>query len=170
MAEKTGKIKRQFMAHFIDSAAPGAEATAYVRLGKDLEEFNIEMNANVETKNNILGETSVNLDSYQPQASAEPYYAEIGNPLFTRLQTIIDERQTLDDLKTTVVEVHLWEETADGAKTYVAYQEEAIIEVASYGGDTTGYQIPFNVHHTGNRVKGEFALDTKTFTADDAAE
>lgn len=160
----TGKIKRKFMAHFIDSALPGG-STEYVRLGEDLEEFNVEMNANVETKNNILGETSVNLDSYQPQASAEPYYAVVGDPLFERLQKIIDERQTLDDLKTTIVEVHLWEAgKTDGA--YVAWREEAIIEVSSYGGDTTGYQIPFNVHHTGNRVKGEFVLKTKTFTTD----
>ena len=49
----------------------------------------------------------------------------------------------------------------------MAYREEVIIEVSSYGGDTTGYQIPFNVHHTGNRVKGKFVLATKTFTADE---
>lgn len=164
----TGKIKRKFMAHYIDAAAPAASGgtAKYVRLGKDLEEYNVEMNANVETKNNILGETSVNLDSYQPQASAEPYYAEIGDPLFERLQAIIDERQTLDDLKTSVVEVHLWEEHETKTGSYVAYKEDAIIEVSSYGGDTTGYQIPFNVHHTGNRVKGLFALATKTFTED----
>ena len=48
----------------------------------------------------------------------------------------------------------------------VAYKEDGIIEVVSYGGDTTGYQIPFNVHSTGNRVKGTFDLATKTFTAD----
>lgn len=168
MAEAiTGKIKRKFMAHYIDAALPGAEATSYCRLGKDLEEYNVEMNANVETKNNILGETSVNLDSYQPQASAEPYYAEVGDPLFERLQGIIDERQTLDELKTTTVEVHLWE-SSGADSTYVAYREDAIIEVSSYGGDTTGYQIPFNVHNTGNRVKGTFALKTKTFTADAA--
>lgn len=165
MAEKTPvagqKIKRMFMAHFIDAAAPGEEVS-YVRLGDDLEEFNVEMNANVEAKNNILGNTSVALDSYQPQASAEPYYAVVGDPLFERLQAIIDERQTLDDLKTTVVEVHLWEKgETDG--TYKAYREEAIIEVSSYGGDTTGYQIPFNLHHTGNRAEGIFTLATKTF-------
>lgn len=90
--------------------------------------------------------------------------------MFIRLQKIIDERQTLDDLKTTVVEVHLWEEDKTASGSYVAYREEAIIEVSSYGGDTTGYQIPFNVHHTGNREKGLFNLSTKTFTADtDAA-
>ena len=167
MAETiVGKIKRKFMAHFIDTALSGTSTPVYSRLGKDLEEYNVEMNANVEARNNILGETSVNLDSYQPQASVEPYYAEIGDPLFERLQKIVDERQTLDDLKTSVVEVHLWEEDETTSGSYVAYKEEAIIEVSSYGGDITGYQIPFNVHHTGNRVKGKFVLATKTFTAD----
>ena len=164
--EYKGKIKRKWMAHYIDAALPSTSKADYSRLGKDLEEYIVEMNANVETKNNILGETSVNLDSYQPQASTDPYYAEIGEPLFERLQGIIDERQTLDDLKTSVVEVHLWEEDATTSGSYVAYKEDAIIEVSSYGGDTTGYQIPFNIHHTGNRVKGLFALATKTFTPD----
>ena len=44
------KIKRKFMGNFIDSALPGTKETAYVRLGKDLEEYNVEMNANVDTK------------------------------------------------------------------------------------------------------------------------
>lgn len=162
----TGKIKRKLMAHFVDSAPPETGTPSYVRLGDDLEEYNVEMNANVETKNNILGETSVTLDSYQPQAGVEPYYAVIGDPMFARLQKIIDERQTLDDLKTTVVEVHLWEEQSEKAGSFVAYQEEAIIEVSSYGGDTTGYQIPFNLHYTGNRKKGLFTVSTKTFAAD----
>jgi len=70
-------------------------------------------------------------------------------------------------LKTTVLEVHLWE-TSGAEGSFVAYSEEAIIEVSSYGGDTTGYQIPFNVHHTGNRKKGTFNVTTKTFTPDAA--
>lgn len=160
----TGKIKRKFMAHFINAALPGSSQAEYERLGKDLEEYSVEMNANVETKNNINGETSVTLDSYQPQASVEPFYAEQGSALFDRLQEIIDERQTLDDLKTDVLEVHLWENTSSGS--YTAYKEEAIIEVSSYGGDSTGYQIPFNLHYTGVRTKGTFNVSTKTFTAD----
>lgn len=87
-----------------------------------MEEYNVEMNANVDTKNNILGETSVTLDSYQPQATADPFYAVVGDPMFERLQGIIDERQTLDDLKTTVVEVHLWESASGAACSYVAYR------------------------------------------------
>lgn len=161
----TGKIKRQYMAHYIDSSVTPA-TPVFNRLGTDLEEFVIEMNGNVESKQNILGVTTKSLDSYEPQSSVEPYYAVVGDPLFVRLQKIADERQTLDDLKTTTVEVHLWEEDATATGSYVAYKEDAIIEVVSYGGDSTGLQIPFNIHNTGNRVKGLFVLATKTFTAD----
>jgi hypothetical protein len=160
----TGKIKRKYMAHYIDSA-PVAGPAVYNRLGADLEEYVIEMNANVNTTTNILNETVTSIDGYEPQASVEPYYAVVGDPLYVRLQKIADERQTLDDLKTSTVEVHLWE-TGVPEGSYVAYKEDAIIEVVSYGGDTTGVQIPFNIHNTGNRVKGLFALSTKTFTPD----
>lgn len=160
MAE-TGKIKRKFMAHYVDAAT--TSTASYVRLGKDLEEYNVEMSANVNSKQNILGDTSTDIDGYEISASVEPYYAVIGDPLFDRLQMIIDERQTLDDLRTSVIEVHLWESETGGK--YTAYKEDAIIEVSSYGGDTTGYQIPFNLHYIGNRIKGTFDPTTKTFTA-----
>lgn len=161
----TGKIKRKYMAHYINSSVVPA-SPVYSRLGADLEEYTVEMNANVNTTQNILGESSTNIDGYEPQAAVEPYYAVNGDPMHNRLQKIIDERQTLDDLKTSTVEVHLWEETAPDTKVFVAYKEDAIIEVVSYGGDISGYQIPFNVHNIGNRVKGTFALATKTFTPD----
>lgn len=165
MPELTGKLKRKLMAHYIDASE--TSTASYVRLGKDLEEYTVEMNANVEKKTNILGEVSVIIDKYEKQESVEPYYAEYGDALFEKLQSIIDEEKTLDDLKTTVLDVHLWEE-GQTSGTFVAYREDAIIEVTSYGGDTTGYQIPFNVHRTGNRVKGEFDPTTKTFTPDGA--
>ena len=92
--------------------------------------------------------------------------AEKGSPVFERLQEIIDDQLVLDDLKTDVVEVKLWDEAADGV--YPAIKEEAFIEVTSYGGDTTGYQIPFTLHFTGVRTKGTFNVKTKTFTAAEA--
>ena len=156
------KIARKFLAHFINTA-PLSDAV-YERLGKDLEELTTELNPEIETKNNILGESSTNLSSYQPQFSVEPYYADEGTGLHTFLQDIIDNRKVLDDTKTDVLEVHLWEEDESGV--FVAYKEECIVEITSYGGDTTGYQIPFNVHLSGNRVKGKFDTSTNTFTAD----
>ena len=157
------KIERKYLAHFINAAAIDAEAASYERLGKDLEEFSPELSAQVDTKKNILGETSILISGYEKTASVEPFYAEKGSALFQRLQDIIDNGRVLDELKTDVVEVKLWE-TAQGGG-YAAIKEEVYIEVTSYGGDTTGYQIPFTLHFTGNKVKGTFDVTTKTFTA-----
>ena len=155
------KIERKYMAHYLN-AAFSSENPSYVRLGADLEEYSPELSANVEKKSNILGQTSVTIDSYQKQGEVSPYYAEKDDPLFTRLQAIIDGDQVLDDLKTDIVEVKLWGEESAGA--YPAIKEECYIEVSSYGGDTTGYQIPFNVHYTGVKTKGTFDVSKKTFT------
>lgn len=54
------------------------------------------------------------------------------------------------------------ESASDGE--YSASREEAYIEINSYGGDVTGYQIPFTIHYTGHKVKGTFQPATKTFT------
>ena len=155
------KIERKYLAHFINAVHNGEEAV-YERLGKDLEEFTPEMAAQVETKKNILGEMSVLISGYEKTGSVEPFFAEEGSDLFARLQDIIDNSLVLDDLKTDVVEVKLWE-TAEGT-AYPAIREEAFIEVTSYGGDTSGYQIPFTLHFTGKKVKGTFDVATKTFT------
>lgn len=159
------KIERKYMAHYIDATLPNAKAGSpnYVRLGKDLEEYSPEMSANVEKKQNILGQSSIMLTSYEKSGSVEPYYAEKDDPLFARLQDIIDNGRILDDCNTTVVEVHLWE-SADPEKGYPAIKDDAVLEVSSYGGDNTGYQIPFNIHYLGNPVKGYFKPDTKAFT------
>lgn len=154
------KIERKYLAHFIDAAAEGE--SVYEQLGKDLEEFSPELSAQVETKKNILGNTSILISSYEKTASVEPYYAEKDSALFARLQSIIDDQLVLDDVKTHVVEVKLWEEQTDGV--YPATREEAYVEINSYGGDTTGYQIPFTLHFTGKKVKGTFDVATRVFT------
>ena len=157
------KLERKDMAPDLHANFANDDGTAgYVRLGQDLEEYSPELSANVEKKNNILGNTTVTIDSYQKQGEVSPYYAEKGDPLFEKLQTIIDGDLVLDDLKTDIVEVKLWGEASAGA--YPAVKEECYIEVSSYGGDTTGYQIPFNVHYTGVKTKGTFDVSKKTFT------
>lgn len=155
------KIERKYMAHYINTALPGEEAV-YERLGKDLEEFTTNMSAQVETKKNILGENTVVISGYEKTASVEPYYAEAGTGLFERLQSIIDKNLVLEDLKTQVVEVRLW--YGEDGELMDAISEEAYIEVVSYGGDTTGYQIPFTLHFTGKKTTGKFDISANTFT------
>ncbi len=150
------KIERKYMAHYI-AAGEGV----YVRLGADLEEYAPEMSASVEKSKNILGQTSVAITGYEKSATVEPYFARKGDPLFDRLQAIIDGDLVLDALKTHVVEVKLWEENEGG---FPAVREEAFLEVTSYGGNTEGYQIPFVIHYTGAKEQGRFDIETKTFT------
>lgn len=156
------KIERKYMAHYINAAKSGEEAV-FERLGQDLEEFSPELSAQVETKKNILGQSSVLISGYEKTAAVEPFYAQSGSKLFERLQEIIDGDLVLDELKAEVVDVKLWE--ADETGAYPAVKEAVFLEVTSYGGDTTGYQIPFTIHYTGEKVKGTFNVTTKTFTA-----
>ena len=147
------KIDRKYLAHFINA---GDGEALYVRLGEDLEEYSPELSAQVDTKKNILGQSSVLISAYEKTGAVEPYYAQSGDPLFAKLQKILDEGLVLDQLKTDVVEVKLWE----GAS---ATKEEVYIEIKSYGGNTTGYQIPFALHYTGKRELGVFNLLENTF-------
>ena len=106
------KIERKYLAHFINTAKDGQ--AVYERLGKDLEEFSPELSAQVDTKKNILGETSILISGYEKTGAVEPYYAQSESGLFARLQQIIDDGLVLDQLKTDVVEVKLWDAKEDG--------------------------------------------------------
>jgi len=158
-------IPRKYLAHFIN-ATPDAETASWVRLGDDLEEYKDEYSADVDKKKNILGETKVKVKDYEVSGSVDPYYAVMGEPLFAWLENIARKRLVLDACKTQILTVRLW----DGATgTYVADEEEVVVEIKSVGGDTSGVAIPFDIHHTNKITTGKYNETTKTFTADTAA-
>ncbi len=162
----TGKIDRKYMGHLIDAGllCHGA-ASDWERLGKDLEEYNVELNPDTESKKNILGESSFVHNGYEETSEASPYYADTESKLFPKLQKIVDYRYKDDNCKTNALEVHLWE--GDEENGFVAWQQACYVVPTSYGGDTSGYQIPFTVNYVGERTKGIFK--DKTFTPDGAA-
>lgn len=160
------KIERKWLAHYIDHKFD-ATAPEYSRLGKDLEEFNEELNPDVEVQKNILGEQTVNHNGYEVQSEADPYYARYDDPLFERLAKIANERLTGDDCVTTKVDVLIDGRTK---KVVWAYREDVWVIPNSVGGDTSGVQIPFTLYNAGNRVEGTWDMETKTFTPiDDSA-
>lgn len=157
MTEGT-QYERKYLAHFIDSSFGGVSA-AYARLGKDLEEYAIELNPDSESKKNILGENSFRVKGYEPQGSVDPYYATKGDKLWEQLSKIANERLTGSELETSVVDVLV---DSEGNVEW-AYKEDVKVVPQSIGG-SDGIQIPFEIHYCGNRQKGTFDLDTKTFT------
>lgn len=160
------KTERKWLAHYLDAALPDATSPVYYRIGKDLEEFTTDMSATVDKKQNILGETSVVLSAYEKSGTVEPYYYEKNDALSERLQGIVDNMLVLDDCNSTMVDVHLWEGDPETETSFPAVKWDVVLEVTSYGGDTTGVQIPFNVHYTGDKQLGKFDIATKKFTVD----
>ena len=156
-------MERKYLMHFLD-ANFGSGETNYVRLGEDLEEFNEELNPQVETKQNILGEQRVKHSGWPVQSNVEPFYAYEDEPLFPKLAAIANERKTGDACKTTQVDVLVDE---DGNQIW-AYREEVMVIPTSIGGDTSGVQIPFTIHHAGHRTAGTWNASTKTFNPTNA--
>jgi hypothetical protein len=156
-------IERKYLAHYID-ANFGTGTPNYVRLGADLEEYNEELNPDIEVVKNILGEQKVKHNGYEVSSEVDPYYAEFDDPLFEKLWDIANLRLTGDACKTTKVDVLV---DAEGA-VVSAYREDVYVVPNSVGGDTSGVQIPFSVNNAGNRVEGSFAIATKAFTPSQA--
>lgn len=161
------QYERKFLAHFID-ANFGEETPNYVRLGQDLEEYQEELNPDVEVSKNILGEQRVVHSGYEVQSEADPFYAYDGEPLFEQLFKIANNRSTGDDCKTTRVEVLFPADTDFSQATITAtgYVEDCYVVPSSVGGDTSGVQIPFTVYNAGNRkeVSVSYTVATKTLT------
>ncbi len=161
-------IERKYLFHFIDAAfkkltsddGTPAMSTNYVRLGKDLEAYNEELNPQVSVQNNILGEQTVRHTGYQVSSTVEPYYAEEGDPLWEKLQEIANKRIVGDGTETTRID-GLMDENGN---VLWAYMESCKAIPNSLGGDTSGVQIPFQVQNCGNRHRVNFNLATKTAT------
>lgn len=156
------KAERKYLAHYIDAAFDMTYAASdYVRLGKDLEEFSVELNPDVETSKNILGENSVKHSGYEASADADPIYYEYDDALTEKVMEIAMLRKTGDECKTSYVEVLL---DAEGS-VIRAVREDVVLVPNSYGGDTSGVQVPFTIHFAGNRTEGSFDVSSKKFTA-----
>jgi len=153
------KIERKYLMHYLD-ASFGGSTVNYVKIGKNLEEYNEELNPDVETTKNIWGEQAVQHNGYEVSSEVEPYYAESDDALSTKLMEIANTRATGDACKTTKVDVLV---TESGTQVW-AYREDVYVVPDSIGGDTSGVQIPFTIHNDGNRVAGTWDTTTKTFT------
>ena len=162
------KAERKYLAHYLDGAFDTSyQSTEYVRIGKDLTEFSIELSPEINTSANILGENSVQHNGYGASASASPVYYEYDDSLTEKIMEIAMLRKSGDACRTTYVEVLLKPgATSEDAPTVIrAVREDVLLIPTSYGGDTSGVQIPFTVNFTGNRVEGTFDLETRKFTA-----
>lgn len=162
------RTPRKYLVHYIDAAFDTTyAATDYQLLGADLDTFSIEMNPQVESKQNILGESSVVHSGYEVSSSVDTFYHDVKKTLETKIIELAMERAIGDQCKTSYVEVLYQDGATDDAPPVVisAYREDVLTIPKSYGGDTTGVQVPFDIHYCGNRTKGSFDRESRKFTA-----
>lgn len=160
---KAGKLKRSHLLHFLDSKFGGTGSPSFFLIGKDVEDMSVDLSPDTETKKNILDETSVNDNGYEPSMDVDTYYADPGDAIYEKMKDIAMNRRTGDTCKTTILEV-LVDKTSG---PYDAWTEDAIVKPQSYGGPQGGVSIPYKVAFAGNRKKGTvtFSNGVPTFEA-----
>lgn len=165
---ESGKLHRSHLLHYIDSKFGGESAPDWFLVGKDVEDASVELNPDTETVKNILDETNVNDNGYEPSLDLDTYYANPGDAIYPRIKDIAMNRLTGDVCKTTILEVLIDKTTG----AYDAWTEDIIIKPQSYGGPQGGVNIPFNIMFSGNRKEGTvtFANGVPTFTAKAASD
>lgn len=152
------KLAREALVHYVDTAwhasfsSVSTSSTAtWEIIGTDIEEMSVELNSDVETKKNILGQTRAKDNGYEPMMNADPFYADPDSNLYEKLRDIALERKKGAACKTLMLEI-LIEDTE--AETFSAFVREVLVKPTSYGGGTEGVNIPFTVTEDGAFTKG----------------
>lgn len=146
------KLNREAMAHYLDySWGMEAESATWEIIGDDIEEMSVEMNPDRESFKNILGQTKTNDNGPQPTMDANPFYADPAKKLYPKIRDLALGQAKGDECKTLMLEV-IVEDTE--AENHLAYVQEVSVVTQSYGGDTAGFNIPFQVMFDGKRTKG----------------
>ena len=160
-----GKLERSALVHFLNPAFNTAlESAEWYKIGKHVADLSVEMNPNTETIKNILDETNVIDNGYEPAFDVDTYYADPSDgDFYTKLKDITMNRKKGDSCRTLVLEVLVDKATGP----FDAWVEEVIVKPNSYGGAQGGVRIPYKVSFAGNRVAGSVTITdgVPTFTA-----
>ena len=156
------KLARKALAHYIDGSFGGSGSPKWYLIGKDIDDMSVELNPDTESTENILGETTAKDNGYEVSMSADPYYADPADEIYAKIKDIAMNRLKGDECKTKILEVVIDKETGP----FDAWIEDCIVKPQSYGGDTSGVGIPFDVMFNGNRKQGTAAIADRvpTFT------
>lgn len=153
-----GKLHRSHLKHFLDSTFGGTGSPAWYLIGKNVEDASVELNPDTSTVKNILDESYVEDNGYEPALEIPTFYADPADAIYEKVKAIALQRLTGDDCKTTILEVIIDKTTGP----YEAYTEEVIIKPQSYGGPQGSVNIPYTISFTGNRKAGTVTFDSTT--------
>lgn len=171
--EGTGAFNREDSVTFIDVGfqAIDKDGVKYANnhteewfaLGEDNDELTRERNDETESSKNVLGKTSISQTSGAQTTEIDPHKLRANEKLSYLLYMINKYDLKEDKAKVRGMEVTFADK--QGEKTYGAWTEGAVIQLNSWGGDTSAIGTPFVLNWDGDKIHGTFSTETKTFTA-----
>jgi hypothetical protein len=136
-----------------------ASTQSWFKIGKDVADMSVNLNPQTETVKNILDETNVNDNGYEPSFDVDTYYADPSDgDFYDEIKDISMEREKGDSCKTLCMEVLVDKTTGP----FDAWVEDVMVKPQSYGGAQGGVRFPYNVAFCGNRRKGTVTFDSTT--------
>lgn len=133
-------------------------------LGKDDDDLSKELNADTETKKNVLGETTFEHRGYEPEVSMDSYFMDPSRIMYEHLLDIaLQEKYSEEDLIGYFAEA-FFTTVNEQSKTMTGYcyVRKAWYVPQSVGGDTSGYQIPFTITPVGPMEKKAISYNMTT--------
>ena len=137
-------------------------------LGKDTDSLSMSLNPSVETKQNVLGETTVEHSGFTPELSVDTYVARTEDAIYEPILDIAMNRKSDEGtIAAYLMEAVLTDEVKNSdvsTLTGKAWIENCVVVPQEYGGDTTGFGIPFNIHMNGGRKEGTVSVTERVPT------
>lgn len=136
----------------------------YTCLGKDSDDLSIDLNPDVETKKNVLGETTTDNNGYTPSMSHD-YIARTEDAIYEHIQYIadnlaVDDEHTSATMIVATLDIEV-KDTGEKTATGKGYKVPVTVTVDNDGGSTAGYSLPFTINENGARVQGAVTVENK---------
>lgn len=158
------KAKRNTYMLFMDVSTSGATSAEYEIIGKDIEELSRELNNEVNSFTNILGETETEITKGNQVTTCDPVKFRDDSKASKILYGIYKNDSELSDVERDFIEVNTAVPVTGSDGEYEAFKQKGAIDLKSWGGDTTGINSPFDINWIGTKTYGTFNPTTKAFT------
>lgn len=135
--------------------------------GKDVEELSRELNNEVNSFTNILGEAEVEITKGANVTTVDPIKFRDDSKISKILYEIYKYDKELSDVEFEFLEVNTTETIEGNTNEYGAFMQTGAIDLKSWGGDTTGINSPIDINWKGEKTYGTFNPTTKTFTPEE---
>ena len=155
----TGKAPRKSAIVLMNVGTTNEE---YEAIGKDNDELSRTLNNEVDSKNNVLGETVTEVTKGPQTTTVDPFKFRRDSKVASKLYDIYKNDKELDEVVEEFVEVFTEDVVSEGE--YGAFKQKGAIDLKSWGGDTKGIDAPFDINWCDVKVHGTFNPTTKKFT------